>query len=177
METYTVQTEDGYLLALYRIPYGINGTETNPKPVLLNHGLGSSAGDYLTLSPQRSLGYILADRGYDVWLMNGRGTTYSQKHISINESDKQAFYNFSWHQVGFYDIPANIDFILNKTNQTKLQYIGHSQGCTSFLVMGSSRPEYNDKIALAQLLAPAAIMKNVDPLINLVIPFYDFLKV
>lgn len=162
VEKYTIQTEDGYLLSTYRIPYGINGIRTNRKPILVNHGMGASCADYLILNRKRSLGFVLADHGYDVWLMNCRGTTYSNKHISINETiNKKEFYDFSWHQIGYFDIPANVDFILQKTNHQKLQYIGHSQGGTTFLVMASARPEYNAKISLATLLAPAAIMKNV----------------
>lgn len=177
VENYTIQAEDGYLLALYRIPHGINGTEANKNVVLLNHGLGGSAGDYLTIGPRRSMGFLLADDGYDVWLMNARGNSYSNKHISIEETNKGAFYNFSWHQIGYYDIPANIDFILNMTRKDKLQYVGHSQGGTTFLVMASTRNEYNEKIQLATLLAPATFMEHVDPLFKIVAQYYDYLVV
>lgn len=64
-----------------------------------------------------------------------------------------------------YDIPATIDYVLNVTNYKKLHYIGHSQGCTSFLVLVSSKPEYNEKLNIAVLLAPAVFMRNVDPLL------------
>lgn len=39
-----------------------------------------------------------------------------------------------------------INFALEKTGKTKLHYIGHSQGTTSFFVMGSLRKEMNAKI-------------------------------
>lgn len=82
-------------MSIYRIPYGINGTVVNKKPVLLNHGLMESSGGFLILGAKRSLGFILAENGYDVWLMNARGTTYSNKHISIDErTNKSEFYNF-----------------------------------------------------------------------------------
>lgn len=38
--------------------------------------------------------------------------------------------------------------------------VGFSQGTTSFFVMTSMRPEYNDKIIAANLLAPVAFLKN-----------------
>lgn len=177
VENYTIETEDGYLLALYRIPHGINSSEPNTRVVLMNHGLSASSSDYLTMGSERGIPYLLAEDGYDVWLMNSRGNTYSNRHISIDESDKGAFYNFSWHQIGYYDIPANIDFILKTTSKAKLQYIGHSQGGTSFLVMASTRKPYNDKIDLATLMGPAAIMHNVNPSLQLVVEYYDYLVV
>lgn len=64
---------------------------------------------------------------FQVWIGNARGNTYSRHHISMQPEDA-AFWNFSWHEIGIYDIPATIDYILEQTNQTKLSYVGHSQG-------------------------------------------------
>ncbi|CAG9840502.1 unnamed protein product, partial [Diabrotica balteata] len=159
IETYQIETEDHYILTVFRIPHGRNSTTSNNLPILLNHGMLGSAENYIWLGPQRSLAYILADKGYDVWLMNCRGTSYSKKHTSLSPNEKQ-FWNFSFHEIGVYDIPAVIDYILNVTHQSSLYYVGHSQGCTTVFVMGSERPEYNEKIKLAVALAPGAIYKN-----------------
>lgn len=86
--------------------------------------------------------------------------------------NRERFWSFSWHEVGVYDIPASIDYILAETGQTKLQYIGHSQGGTSILVMASERPEYNDKIEIIHALAPAAFMSNCkSPPLRAIAPF------
>jgi len=50
VETHTVQTEDGYLLTLYRIP------RQNGAPVLLQHGLLTSSADFLILGKDKGLG-------------------------------------------------------------------------------------------------------------------------
>lgn len=63
--------------------------------------------------------------------------------------------------MGIYDLPAMIDYTLNITNSKEIYYIGHSQGTTSFFVMCSERPEYNEKIKLMIALAPVAFMSNV----------------
>lgn len=164
-------------MSLYRIPHGRNGTETNKKPILLNHGLSATCGCFISLSPNRTIGFVLADNGYDVWLMNTRGNIYSNRHINIPESNKRKFYDFTFHEIGYYDIPANIDFILEKTNQTKLYYFGHSQGGTTFLVMGATRPEYNAKIRLATVIGPTYEGRNTHALLKLIARYGYYLKV
>ena len=64
--------------------------------------------------PSESLAYILADSGFDVWLGNNRGTTYSREHVNYTIHDKE-FWDFSFHEMGVYDLPAEIDYILNIT--------------------------------------------------------------
>lgn len=47
------------------------------------------AGDAWFLnSPEQSLGFILADEGFDVWVGNVRGTRWSHGHISLSEENK-----------------------------------------------------------------------------------------
>lgn len=86
--------------------------------------------------------------------------------------------DFSWHEIGVYDLPATIDFVLEKTGFKKLLYVGHSQGTTVYFVMASERPEYNDKIELSINLGPTVFlihMKNVG--FKLISPFYRILEV
>lgn len=136
------------------------------------HGLLSCSADWINIGPEKSLAYKLADLGYDVWMGNARGNAESRKHKTLDpDSDKKAFWSFSWNEIGSIDLPATIDYILAETNQEQLQYVGFSQGTTSFFVLASSRPEYNSKIKLATLLAPAAEVSNIkNPLIRAVAP-------
>ncbi|XP_021937203.1 lipase 1-like isoform X2 [Zootermopsis nevadensis] len=155
VETHSIQTEDGYILELHRIPHGKSEPADTMRPaVLIHHALLCSSFDWVVLGPQKSLGFILADSGYDVWLANARGNTYSRKHVSLDPADHK-FWEYSWHEMGTYDVPAEIDFILKKTGQEKVFYIGHSMGSTMFFVMTSQRPEYNEKIRAMIAFAPA----------------------
>lgn len=124
----------------------------------------------------------MADSDYDVWLGNSRGNVYSIDHVSLNphgsKKQRNKYWSHSFHEIGYYDLPASIDFILGKTNQTKLQYIGHSQGAVAFFVMASERPEYNDKIELMHALAPAVFLSHCkSPIIRAVVPFLKYIIV
>jgi len=104
---------------------------------------------------------------------NARGNTNSRKHTWMSP-ESRAFWEFSWHEIGLYDLPAMIDYVLAKTGQSATHYIGHSQGTTSFFVMGSMRPEYNNKIRSMHALAPVAFMSNLfSPFIRAIAPFVD----
>lgn len=129
------------------------------------HGLLDSSSAWVLMGAENGLAYLLADAGYDVWMGNARGNRYSRRHITLNPDgnrrNRQRFWDFSWHEIGTIDLPTMIDFVLETTGFQKLHYIGHSQGSTSFFVMASERPEYNEKIILMQALAPVAIMRNL----------------
>lgn len=105
------------------------------------------------------LAYLLSENGYDVWLGNARGNDHGLKHKTL-KSDSKEFWNFSWHEIGFYDVPAMFDLMLKLTNASRGFYFGHSQGGTSYAVMASLRPEFNRKIIQGHLLAPAVFMKH-----------------
>jgi pimeloyl-ACP methyl ester carboxylesterase len=73
----------------------------------------------------------------------------------------QLFGHYSWHEMGVYDLPAVIDYILKTTGTQKLHYIGHSMGSTMFYVLMSERPEYNSKILAMFSLAPVAFLSHI----------------
>ncbi|KOB56528.1 Acidic lipase [Operophtera brumata] len=159
MESHFVKTIDGYVLTLHRIQNYLSSL--NNRTVLLHHGLLGSSTDWILLGPIKSLPYILADAGYDVWITNARGNYYSRGHLTITV-DFPEYWNFSWQEMGQYDLPAVIDYIRRIKNSTELiDFIGHSMGATALLVLLSTAPRYNDYLRLAILLAPLAFMSNV----------------
>ncbi|XP_050514295.1 lipase 3-like isoform X2 [Diabrotica virgifera virgifera] len=167
VESHHVTTEDGYILTLYRIPRG-KSDQAPSKVVLLQHGVLASCTDWILFGKERGLAFILADLGFDVWLANCRGNYYSRNHIKLNPDKDPEFWAFSWHEIGMYDVPAMIDYMLKVTGEKQIYHVGHSQGTTTFYVMTSMRPEYNDKIIHHISLAPTGFMNHLQsPLIQL----------
>lgn len=75
------------------------------------------------------MGFVLANLGYDVWLGNSRGVEYSKDHMFLSTKSKE-YWEFSWSEMGDYDLPAMIDLAINKTGVAKVTYVGHSMGTT-----------------------------------------------
>lgn len=170
VEEHLVVTEDGYVLNIQRIPDGHKALKKGPKKVVfLQHGLLSSSSDWVINFPPQSLAYILADAGYDVWLGNVRGNTYSS-HVKYSRKDKK-FWDFSFDQMIAYDLPAMLDYVLNTTQQTKLYYVGHSQGTLILFALLSEKPEYNKKIQLFSALGPVTNVTYMTSPVRLLAPF------
>ncbi|XP_053616537.1 lipase 3-like [Plodia interpunctella] len=176
-ESHTVVTEDGYILTIHRIPFSKNSKVGVPrKTVLLHHGLLGSSADWILPGPEKGLGFILSEAGYDVWMANVRGNTYSRAHISKNV-DTFAFWNFTFHEVSQHDLPAVIDYIMEiKGWDVKINYIGHSMGTTVLFALLSTKTQYNKVLRAGFALAPVAYMTDIKSPIRLLARYSDNLE-
>ncbi|XP_069360899.1 lipase 3-like [Maniola hyperantus] len=159
-ESHSVTTSDGYILEMNRIPFGrYEKSDSSPKRkpvVFLMHGLHNSAIAFIYLGPEFSLAYTLADAGYDVWMGNARGVINSRRHVTLDPDDyydRKEFFDYTFEDIALKDLPAMLNYVLEYTENEQLNYIGHSQGGTAFLVLNSVKPEYNKIFKSVNLLA------------------------
>lgn len=109
-----------------------------------------------------ALAFSLANEAYDVWMPNSRGSTYSLNHTIYDSSLDWQYWDFSFHEMALYDLPACIDYVLAKRNRNSLAYVGHSQGNLIMFVLQSYYPElYARKVKPFIALAPVAFLPNV----------------
>ncbi|RMC11567.1 hypothetical protein DUI87_11687 [Hirundo rustica rustica] len=167
-EEYEVTTEDGYILAVYRIPAGRNDRNTGQRPaVFLQHAFLGDATHWISNLPNNSLGFVLADAGFDVWLGNSRGNTWSLKHKTLKPCQKE-FWQFSFDEMGKYDIPAELNFIMNKTGQKNVYYIGHSEGSTAGFIAFCTYPELAKQVKVFFALGPVTACPHAtSPLVKI----------
>lgn len=167
VEEHFVHTNDGYIITVHRIRGGRNdylknvSEKTEKKPVVfLQHGLLDCSATWVVNSANESLGFILADAGYDVWMGNMRGNTYALAHETITTKDAK-FWDFSWDEHAKDDLPSMIYYALDHTNQENLVYIGHSQGTMIMFAEGSNK-KLASKIKLFIALGPVATLGSIE---------------
>ena len=114
-------------MTLFRITGVVGGDyltwDDEKFPVLMQHGSEMSPNDWFNL---QNLPLKLFDRGYDVWLSSARGTKYSNVNKRDGEWSLKERWDFSWAEMGYYDMPAFTDKILELTKKPKVTLVGFS---------------------------------------------------
>ena len=131
---YIVKTDDNYYLTLYRIRSRNTPANSSKKVVFLQHGLFDSAHTWINNLANQSLGFILADAGYDVFLGNSRGSTYSRGHAQLDPKYAK-YWAFSYDEMVKFDLPTSINFVVKEAGLEKIFYVGHSQVSLSLTLL------------------------------------------
>ena len=160
-ETHFAQTLDNVELKMFRFGKHEANEETRPV-VFMQHGLGSSS-DLWILTQNQSLAYTLFDLGYDIWLGNFRGNQYSKNDTTIEAGDiileTSDFWDHSFYEMAVYDLPAQLNYVLNYTGAEKLHYFGHSMGTlTMFLALDLFSQDIQDEES-----DPRVLYENIQP--------------
>ena len=160
---FKVQTEDGWILTVWRV-WREDKLDKEKLPLLLVHGSMDSSLGYFDKSPNNEAWCLqMVDHGYQIWLINLRGTDYSKEHIRDGDDDwsLREKWSFTWAESGVYDIPPVVDLILEETKAPKITLVAHSQGTSSMWYgLAHKQDFYAEKlhrfIALASCVFPEA---------------------
>ena len=121
----------------------------------------------------------LAKAGYDVWLGNSRGTRFSFKHEKLDwETDEADYWDFSFPELGIYDLPAALSMIKEKTGGKKIRYYGFSLGSTQmFYAMQHPKTKQFMQETLHQFVAAGPIyIPNMNYYLDLNLANYELIK-
>lgn len=58
------------------------------------HGQCGSSENFIITGPKTATGYFLADKGYDVWLVNNKGNIHGRGHVTKNPDKDKDFWKF-----------------------------------------------------------------------------------
>jgi len=56
--------------------------------------------------------FLLAKDGFDVWVSNSRGSSYSRLHKFLDPDHDPEYWDFCFHEMAEYDTKAIIELIL-----------------------------------------------------------------
>ncbi|CAH1379416.1 unnamed protein product [Tenebrio molitor] len=170
-ETHQVQTEDGYILNLFRI------RRENPRGVIFfQHGVIGDARCWVS-QYNDSVAFLFWRAGYDVWLGNTRGNLYAKKHVTWKPSDGE-FWNFSLLEIGYYDHDASVEYIKSTTSEGKIIYVGFSMGATTGLIYASMRPaKAFESLQIMISIAPCThFMYAADSILKYIVPVSEIMQ-
>jgi len=130
--------------------------------VLLHHGITLSSASFAVLNANESLAYVLADAGFDVWMANSRGNTFSWQHEDGAQAMRDPrYWRVSMDEIALSDLPAQLDRVLSTSRTRRAAFVGHSQGSALLMALLSERPEYNDRVSVAAQLGPVTFVKEM----------------
>lgn len=78
---------------------------------------------------------------------------------------------YRWDEMGRYDIPASIDYVLNTTGHTKLAgFVGYSLGCALFYIAAVEQPRINEKVQVMIALGPTVSVAGLSNFFRFLAP-------
>ena len=85
--------------------------------------------------------------------------------------------DYTFYEMGKYDVPANVDFVLKQTNNTKLSFIGHSFGTSQmFSALAFNHGNIKDKVDVFLAMAPVTRTDTTNPLFLQIVANINFLQ-
>jgi lysosomal acid lipase/cholesteryl ester hydrolase len=90
-----------------------------------------------------NLGFVLADKGFDVWIVNVRGNQYGLEHHALKGDD---FWKFTLDDIVLKDVPDIVDYIVDTTGHETVKCVALGYGCTILTAALSMSEELNYRV-------------------------------
>ncbi|CAH1117588.1 unnamed protein product [Phaedon cochleariae] len=169
-EEHYLTTEDGYKVLVERSYSKI----TQKTPIIIVHGIAMSALGWVNRG-NVSIARLLGELGYDVWMLNYRGTWYSKGHVNLTTNNPE-YWKYNVNDLGNYDVRSTVRMVYEQTNR-KAIYIGYSMGTTGFFIYSSTFPNEAKKYTKGMIgLAPAINFRGTKSVIRYTSPVWPILK-
>jgi pimeloyl-ACP methyl ester carboxylesterase len=164
-EPHFLRADDGTALTLIRVR---GASAPRRGPVMLVHGVGMRAESFRPLGI-RSLVDVLLDDGWDVWMLNWRGS------IDLDPMP------WTLDDVALHDHPAAVRHVLAETGARTLKVIAHCQGSTTMTMAAVAGlvPEVSTIVSNGVSLHPHIALGSriklhvVRPLLQSREPYFD----
>lgn len=178
-----------YVLKIYRLINPLADPKTLHKvPIVTNHGILFDMSNMMSSSKNsrprkpkldervtlyamengtddRGLHFYLSNNNHDVWMLEARAVNSQvQRRLTEGGNDK-AFWDFSIDEQALIDLPLQIDFVLKKTNATKVAYVAFSQSTCFMFALLSMKPEFSKKLTSFIALAPVVFVTHIKGII------------
>lgn len=149
-ELHYATTPDNWKLALHRYKPEVVAVEK--EPLILVHGYASNRYNF-DIAKDRSLPLYLQEKGYDVWILELRGSGESSTAGIMGIGDREHNWNFDTHVE--VDAPTAVEFVRYETRREQLSWIGHSMGGMVGYAYLGLRPGDRSIRSFVALSAPA----------------------
>ncbi|KAG9509485.1 Thioredoxin domain-containing protein 11 [Fragariocoptes setiger] len=121
---------------------------------------------------QSSLAFLLSNTGYDVFLLNMRGTDLSLGHRNLSSSDSK-YWDFAADELGLIDVRETLEFIRELTDTSKIGYAGHLLGTFTVTTLLAEHPKYADLIEPVISVAQVSYVASLNsPTVKQLFEFY-----
>lgn len=114
-EEILVHTDDKYILSVFHL-----FTDLKKNSIIFIHRPGGTGEDFL-LNPNSFI-FKLVLKGFDIWLVNLRGTIFSQRHLNLSETGPE-FWDFSPVEIIRFDVQGIVDYVIKVTKSKSVNVV------------------------------------------------------
>ncbi|XP_044761633.1 lipase member J-like [Coccinella septempunctata] len=169
-KTYQITTEDGYTISVEQM----HKTIKRKTPIIIGPGIYMNSLAFINRG-NKSLAFFLANQGYQVWIINWRGTRFSRKHSYLSPTDRN-YWNMGFHKMAVFDLKSVMEKVFEESKNKGI-YIGFSMGTTIGMIFNMKEQEVAERTLKGMIhMAPIAIMDDFKSILRYLNPLWPVVR-